>query len=115
MTYPVGLRQEIVTAVDGGMPHAEAAKTFGVSIATVERYVRQWRSVGHVAPRPRPPRGKAIGPADLPALAAQLAAHPHLTVPEQCRLWEQSHGRRLHPVTMGRAIRDLGWTRRWSR
>jgi transposase len=114
MTHPVKLRQEIVVAVDAGAPQAEAARTFGVSIASVERYVRQWRAVGHVDPRPRPPRGKAIGPADLPALAAQLAAHPHLPVPEQCTLWEQSHGRRLHRVTMGRAIRELGWTKRWS-
>src|SRR5215210_1769071 len=115
MTYPVSLRQEIVTAVQGGMSQSEAAKTFGVSIASVERFIRQWRVAGHVDPRPRPPRGKAIGPADLPALAAQLAAHPFAPIPEQCRLWEQSHGRRLHRVTMGRAIRELGWTRRWSR
>ena len=115
MTYPVEVRQEIVAAVDAGMAHAEASTICGVSIASVERYVWQWRTAGHVDPRPRPPRGKAIDPADLPALAAQLAAHPHLPVPEQCTLWEQSHGRRLHPVTMGRAIRELGWTKRWSR
>ena len=115
MTYPVTLRQEIVAAVDAGMPQAEAARTFGVSVPTVERYLRQWRTVGHVHPRRPTGRPTAIPSADLPALAAQLAAHPYLPVPEQCRLWEQSHGRRVHRVTMGRAIRALGWTKRWSR
>lgn len=115
MTYPVKLRQEIVAAVDAGMPQAEAARTFGVSIATVERYLRQQRTVGHLRPRRPTGRPTAIPRADLPALAAQLAAHPYAPIPEQCRLWEQSHGRRVHRVTMSRAIRELGWTRRYSR
>ena len=115
MTYPVTLRQEIVAAVDAGMSQAEATKTFGVSVSTVERYLRQWRTVGHLRPRRLTGRPIAIPPADRPALAAQLAAHPHAAMPEQCRLWEQSHGRRVHRVTMGRAIRDLGWARRYSR
>lgn len=115
MTYPVTLRQEIVAAVDAGMTHAEAARTFGVSVPTVERYLRQQRTVGHLRPRRPTGRPTAIPSADLPALAAQLAAHPHAPIPEQCRLWEQSHGRRVHRVTMGRAIRQLGWTRRFGR
>lgn len=115
MTYPVRLRQEIMAAVDAGMPQTEAARTFGVSSATVERYLRQRRTLGHLRPRRPTGRPTAIPAADLPALAAQLAAHPHAPIPEQCRLWEQSHGRRVHRVTMGRAIRELGWTKRWSR
>lgn len=115
MTYTVRLRQEIVAAIDAGMTQAEAASSFGVSAATIQRYLRQWRLTGHLDPRPIPGCPKRIGPVDLPALAAQLAAHPYATIPDHCRLWEQSHGRRLHRVTMGRAIRELGWTRRWSR
>ena len=115
MTYPVSLRREIVAAIDAGMTQAEAATIFGVSIATVGRYFQQWRRTGHLDPRPLPGRPKLIGPTDLPALAAQLAAHPYATIPEHCDLWEQSQRRRVYRVTMGRAIRELGWSRRWSR
>lgn len=115
MTYPLSLRQEIVAAVDEGMTQAAAAHTFGVSVATVHRYLRQRSLTGHLDPRPLPGRPKRIDCSDLPALAAQLAAHPYATIGEHGRLWEQSHGQHVYRVTMGRAIRELGWSRRYSR
>lgn len=115
MTYRVSLRREIVAAVDAGMPHAEASRLFRVSLATVERYIRQWHETGNFDPRPLPGRPKVIAPTDLPVLAAQLAAHPHATITEHCQLWERATGKRPYRVTMGRAIRELGWSRRSSR
>jgi transposase len=115
MTYSVRLRQQIVAALDTGMSQVEASGAFGVSVATIQRYLRQRRLTGELDPRSIPGRPPFIGPADLPALAVQLAAHPHATISDHCRLWEQATGKRPYRVTMGRAIRELGWTRRWSR
>jgi transposase len=37
--YSVDLRQRILAAVDRGMGRAEVAATFGVSLATIKRFV----------------------------------------------------------------------------
>ena len=37
--YSEDLRKKIVEAVERGMPRIEAAKTFGVGISSVKRYV----------------------------------------------------------------------------
>jgi len=36
--YSKDLRQKIVDAIERGMPKAQAARTFGVGISTIERY-----------------------------------------------------------------------------
>ena len=37
--YSEDLRKKVVNAVQRGMPKAEAARTFGVGISSVKRYV----------------------------------------------------------------------------
>jgi transposase len=49
--YSEDLRQKIVEAVEKrGMPKIEAAKTFGVGISSVKRYVATYRE-GGLSPR----------------------------------------------------------------
>ena len=43
MTYSVRLRQQIVAALDTGMSQIEVSRAFGVSVATIQRYLRQRR------------------------------------------------------------------------
>lgn len=51
-----------------------------------------------------------IGPADEPALAAQVAAHPDATLAAHCQLWHAHHGVVVSVPTMGRALQRLGVT-----
>ena len=37
--YSIDLRKKVVDAIGRGMPKAEAARTFGIGISTVKRYV----------------------------------------------------------------------------
>jgi transposase len=106
------LRERIVRAVAAGRPQSEVARTFGVGRATVERYVRLRRETGGLAPGPIPGRPPAIGPAERPALAAQLGAAPDATLAEHCATWERERGRRLSPAGMHRALARLGVTRK---
>jgi transposase len=106
------LRERVVRAVEAGTPQAVVARTFGVGRATVERYVRRKRETGALAPAPIPGRPARIGPAERPALAAQVAAAPDATLGEHCATWERGRGARLSPSAMHRALARLSITRK---
>jgi transposase len=52
--YSEDLRKKIVEAVERGMPKIEAARTFGVGISSVKRYVAAAREGRSLAPKKRP-------------------------------------------------------------
>ena len=64
--YSQDLRECVLRTVDLGRPRAEIGQLFGVSLATIKRYIKQRREQGHVRP-------KAI-PGRLPKKRAQVEA-----------------------------------------
>jgi transposase len=113
--YSVDLRAKVLRAVDQGYPREEIVKLLGVSRATIKRYLKQRRETGTVTPKAIPGRPpKKLGPLQA-ELVAQLQVHDDLSLEEQCRLWEQSHGVRVSTSTMSRAIKRVGWTRKKRR
>ena len=113
--YSLDLRERIVRAVQGGTPREVVARTFGVGIATVQRYLAQQRRTGSLAPRPIPGKAPLIGPDRLAALRAQVAATPDATLAEHCQQWTQTHGVPISVPAMHRALARLGWTRKKRR
>ncbi len=118
-TYSQDLRERLLAAVDRGMPRKEAVSAFGVSPATLKRWLRRRRQTGSVAPMRRPGMRPRIGASagERRALWRQLEARPEATLEEHRRLWERERGVRVSVATMSRAIRRLGWTykqRRWE-
>jgi transposase len=113
--YSQDLRAKVLRAVDQGYARGEIIKLLGVSRATIKRYLKQRRETGDVAPKAIPGRPpKKLGPLQA-QLEAQLQAHDDVSLAEHCRLWEQSHGVRVSPTTMSRAIKRIGWTRKKRR
>src|SRR5579859_3953334 len=113
--YSVDLRERVLRAVDLGRSRAEIVQMFGVSLATIKRYLKQRREEGHVRPKAipgRPPKKRAQVEADV---LPQLQAHHDATLEQHCAMWEQTHGERVSRWTMSRAIKRLGWTRKKSR
>jgi transposase len=113
--YSKDLRIRVLDAVDRGMPRAEVAEQFMVSLRTIKRWLQRRRETGNLAesPRPGPPAHK-IGPLRA-GLLAQLQAHPADTLEEHCARWAETHGVKVSISTMSRVIlRDLGWTRKKS-
>lgn len=108
--YPRELRERIVGAVGAGEPPDEVAEQFAVSVATVYRYVAQWRQVGHLEPRPKSGRPRAIPATAKGALSAQVAAAQDATLAEHCATWAAAGGKDVHPATMWRALARLGLT-----
>ena len=113
--YSQDLRERVLRAVDQGKTQKEIVEALGVSLATIKRYVKQRRDVGHV--KPKAIRGRPAKKArHLEAgLLPQLQAHADVTLEQHCELWEQAHGERVSPRTMSRAIKQVGWTRKKSR
>jgi transposase len=111
--YSEDLRRRVLAGVDRGLPRSEAARVFGVSRATVKRYLALRRETGALAPRPRrgPPPIKTAALRD--ALPPRLAAAPDATPGEHCAWYEQASGVRVSDATMSRVVaKHLGWTRK---
>ena len=108
--YSLDLRERVVGAVATGRTQAAVARTFQVSRTTVKRYVAQQRRTGSLNPTQPARQPPQIGPAEHPALLAQLEAHPDATLAEHCTRWAEEQGVTVSVPTMWRAIARLGWT-----
>lgn len=113
--YSQDLRERVLRAVDQGRTRAEIVQLFGISLATLKRYIKQQREEGHVRPKAipgHPPKKRAQVEAGV---RSQLQEHDDATLEQHCAMWEQTHGERVSRWTMSRAIEKLGWTRKKSR
>jgi transposase len=110
--YSLDLRTRAVAAVAAGQSYLDVARRFALGRATVQRWVAQQAASGTLAPKPIPGRPRAIGPADEPALRAQVQAAPDATLAEHCTVWAQTRGVTISLTTMHRALARLGWPRK---
>ena len=115
--YSLDLRLKVLNAVDRGIPRREVLRTFGVSMPTIERYLRRRRWSGDLTPRPSPGRTPSICATseERRALWEQLEENDEATLERHCELWEERGGARVSVSTMSRAVRKLGWTFKKSR
>ena len=110
--YSLDLRERVVRAVDLGYKRADIIKLFGVSRATIKRYLKQRRETGLLSRKPIPGRPAKKGTPLQTGLVAQLESHPDATLEMHCQVWEQTSGVRVSTSMMSRAIRRVGWTRK---
>jgi transposase len=115
--YSKDLRIKALGALDRGMPRKEAASTFGVSLATLKRWLKRRREGEDIAPRPSPGRTPHLlaTSEQRRALWEQLEANHDATLARHCELWEDQTGVAVSVATMSRAVRRLGWTFKKSR
>jgi transposase len=118
--YSKDLRLKVLAAVDGGVSRREVVGLFGVSLATLKRWLKRRKEGEDLAPRLSPGRTPTIlaTAEEKRALWKQLEVNDEATLERHCELWEEERGVRVSVATMSRAIRDkLGWTlkkRRWQ-
>ena len=109
--YSDDLRFRIVHAVeDEGMNQPAVAARFAVSLASVKRYLQQWRTSGDLTPRPHPGRHRAIPPPAHDRLIALFTADPDARLADYCARWEAETGVVVSASTMCRAQQRVGWT-----
>ena len=113
--YSQDVRERVLGAVDQGIPRSEVVRVLGVSLATIGRYLKPRREMGHVHPKVIPGRpSKKVTPLQA-SVQAQLEAFPDATLEQHCQYWEQRHGMQVSRWSMSRAIKGLNWTRKKRR
>lgn len=108
--YTVDLRERLLGAIDAGLSQAEASRVFGVGTSTITRWRQRRAATSTLQPTPRPGRTPKISPAQVDALAAQIAAAPDATLADHCAAWEQAQQESVSVATMSRTLRRLGIT-----
>lgn len=108
-----------MAAVDRGVPTKEVVGVFGVSLATLKRWLKRREEGEGLVPKPSPGRTPTILATDEEkrALWAQLEANDDATLERHRELCKEERGIAVSISTMSRAVRKLGWTRkkgRWS-
>src|SRR3712207_1493823 len=78
--YSLDLRHKVVEAILRGMPKAEAARTFGIGISTVKRYVGKAQKGEDLAPRRAPGRRRTLDEGAMRLLESDLKERPALTL-----------------------------------
>ena len=113
--YSEDLRERVVRAVAIGTPRDEVSAMFAVSVPSIERWLRQQRETGGLAPKPVPGPPAVKMNAVMEALPERLAERADATLEEQCSWWRGVSGVEVSTATMSRALARLGWTRKKSR
>jgi transposase len=112
-SYSEDLRRRVVSAVEGGMSKAQAARTFSVSLSSVKRYVNKAKHGESLAPKKRPGGSTLILDEKARSLlAADLEERPYLTLRQHCDYIEAMTGLSVSRSTMCRAIARIGSTRK---
>ncbi len=114
--HTLDLRRKVVEAVQQGMPKAEAARTVGVGISTVKRYVAKVNKGESLAPRKPPGKKRKLDRRARELLVYDLNERATATLTQRCSYLERVTGTQLSEATVSRAIKRLGWVRekhRW--
>jgi transposase len=110
--YSKDLRVKVLDAVDRGMPRAEVARIFGISLPSIKRWLKRRRETGEVSAKV-PSGPPAIKGAMLEEwLPDHLRSNPDLTLEEHCETFEEDFGVKVSTATMSRSISRLpggGW------
>ena len=110
--YSRDLRSRVLAAVEAGESPDEAARRFAVGRSTAYRWVTAAHEEGRrEAKRMGGGPPPAIGGEAEAALRRMLAGSDnHLTLAECRDRLAAETGLRVHPWTVGRALRRMGWT-----
>ena len=110
-SYSTDLRERVLAAVEAGATPEAAARRFAVGRSTAYRWATAARVEGRRAAKRMGggPKPRITGEVEA-ALLDLLGGANHLTLAEcRDRLAERT-GVRVHPWTVGRALRRLDWT-----
>jgi transposase len=100
------------------MPKIEAARTFGVGISSVKRYVATARQGRSLVPKKRPGSKPKLDEGARRLLETDLRERPAATLPQKREFLRQVRGVEVSDSTVSRVLKRMGWTRkkdRWVR
>jgi transposase len=110
--YSEDLRRRIVSSVEAGMPKAQAARTFSVSLSSVKRYVHRAEGGESLTPKKRPGAVPKLDGKAMKLLEEDLKGRPFATLRERREYIGVARGLWVSRSTMCRAIARVGPTRK---
>ena len=116
--YSEDLRKKIVAAIERGMPKAQAARTFDVSLSSLKRYARRVRQGDSLTPRKSPGRPRKADEKARALLEKDVKERPSATVSERRRFLEHITGTDMSDSTVRRLMKRLGFSQKnglWGR
>ena len=115
--YSIDLRQKILRAWERHLGSQRSiADIFGVSLAFVEKVLRQYRATGDLAPKPHAGGQKPrLDAAAQTVVQRLMGANPDTTLAELCTGVAAQTGVRVSVPTMCRVLQRLGLPRKKSR
>jgi transposase len=113
VAYSEDLRRKIVQAVrERGMGKSEAARTFGVSLSSVKRYVKAAQEGHSLSPGKAPGKRPKLSKSAKRLLEADVEERPWAKLLDRCEYLRKVAGVRVSESTISRAIRRLGFSRK---
>jgi transposase len=116
--YSEDLRKKIVAAIERGMPKAQAARLFDVSLSSVKRYSRTARGGGSLEPRKSTGRPRKVNESAQILLKEDVKERPAATIGRRRRFLEHVTGTQLSDSTVRRLMKRLGFSQKnglWGR
>jgi transposase len=116
--YSEDLRKKIVIALERGMPKAQAARLFDVSLSSVKRYLRTARKGGSLKPRKSPGRPRKADQKVQVLLEHDVEERPSATIGQRRRFLEHLTRTDLSDSTVRRLMKRLGFSQKnglWGR
>ena len=110
--YSEDLREKIVAAVGRGISKSQAARTFGVSLSSVKRYVKKADHGESLAPKKSPGSAPKLDETATKLLQADLKRRPFATLQERRDHIHALTGLSVSRSTICRAIARIGSSRK---
>ena len=116
--YSEDLRKKIVAAIERGMPKAQAARLFDVSLSSVKRYARSARRGDPLTPKKSPGRPRKADEKARVLLEEDVKERPAATIGQRHRFLEHITGTTLSDSTVRRLMKRMGFSQKngqWGR
>jgi transposase len=110
--YSEDLREKIVAAVGRGISKSQTARTFGVSLSSVKRYVKKADHGESLAPKKSPGSALKLDEKANKLLEVDLKQRPFATLQERRNYIHTLTGLSVSRSTVCRAIARIGSSRK---
>lgn len=98
--YSEDLRQRVVGAAEQGEHPVAVAQIFKVSLASVKRFVKQKRKLGHLRSQLPPGRPRTLSKGHEAALVEQVERYKDSSLAEHAEMLYEATGHRVSLMTV---------------